>query len=257
VTSGEEHGVDGYSPRAVAAPREFGYVTWKHWVQEHFGECRRVDAIYFAAELAAAGVPDLAGRRVLEMGFGNGAFGAWAIDRGAMYAGIEVEDELLARAAAAGWRVARTIDDLEARTGPLAFDLVVAFDVFEHIEADQLPAVLGSCLSHLAPGGVLLARVPSGDSPFGRAIQHGDPTHRVVLGSHRIRHLAHSLGCELLQLRTPALPLCGLGVRTFLRRSLVLLAKAAVYPLVARLLMDDATAVVSPNLVFVMSKPKC
>lgn len=250
-----ERGMAGPGRRDVDAPQDSGYVAWKHWARERFGECRELDAVYYAAELAAAGVPGVEGRRVLEIGFGNGAFGAWAIERGAVYFGIEIEDELLARAAAAGWRIARSLDEIEAAAGPLSVDLVVAFDVFEHIEADQLPGMLGSCLSRLAPGGVLLARVPSGDSPFSRAIQYGDPTHRVVLGSHRIRHLAQSLGCELRQLREPVLPLRGLGTRVFLRRALARLVRAIVHPIISRVLMDDATAVVSPNLIFVMAKP--
>ena len=250
----ERPAVDTAAGPGAASP-SIGYVAWKHWAQERFGECTPADAVYFAAELAAAGLPDLTGRRVVEIGYGNGAFGAWAIARGADYAGTEIEDELIARGTAAGWRVARNVDELDAGAEHAGFDLIVAFDVFEHVEAAQLPELLAACLSRLAPGGLLLARVPSGDSPFGRAIQHGDPTHRVVLGSHRIRHLAASLGCELRQLREPALPLRGLGARTFLRRALARLVKAIVHPIVARVLMDDAGAIVSPNLVFVMVVP--
>jgi SAM-dependent methyltransferase len=255
MTPERERGTVDSEAATVAAAPAISYVAWKRWAQERFGEYTPSDAVYFAAELATAGLPDLAGRRVLEIGYGNGAFGAWAISRGAHYAGIEIEDELIARGAAVGWRVARSLEELDASGWSAGVDLVAAFDVFEHIDAAQLPELLAACLARLAPGGLLLARVPSGDSPFGRAIQHGDPTHRVVLGSHRVRHLAASLGCELRQLREPALPLRGLGTRTFLRRALARLVKAIVHPVVARVLMDDAGAIVSPNLVFVMAVP--
>lgn len=232
-----------------------GDVTWRGWSKEGFGVLAPADAAYYAAEMAAAGFGRIERLKVLEIGYGNGCFARWAIDNGADYFGLEIDEALLAWARAAGWRVAPSLEELETLVGPTRFDLVVAIDVLEHLSEDGLRRCLRSSMARLASNGRLLARVPSGDSPFARAIQYGDPTHRLVLGSQRIRRLATELGFELLALREPAYPLKGLGARVWIRRALARAVRRLAHAAVARLLMEDAGVIVSPNLVFVLANP--
>jgi len=104
--------------------------------------------------------------RVLEIGCGQGAFGARIAAR-AEYVGVEQDTE--------SWRVARdrvvpiggrvlngTIDVLED-TEP--FDLVCAFEVLEHIEDDV--GALEGWRSRLGPGGAVLVSVPAWPDRFG------------------------------------------------------------------------------------------
>ena len=74
------------------------------------------------------------------------------------------------------------------------FDLVVAFDVFEHWHKDELIANLGLLHALLAGDGLLLARFPNGHSPFGRVHQHGDMTHVTTLSSSSVAQLAQMTG---------------------------------------------------------------
>jgi len=54
------------------------YRDWKGWASEDFGKCNAESAVYFAKELRRCGFLSLADVRVIELGFGNGAFAAWA-----------------------------------------------------------------------------------------------------------------------------------------------------------------------------------
>lgn len=105
-------------------------------------------------------------------------------------------------------------------------------------------------------GGVLIARVPSGDSPFGRSIQHGDMTHQLALGSMAVQQLCAASGFSEVRCREPALPVWGLGWRVALRRILVHALRRLVFPVVERGLMGATGLVLTPNLVFVARRPR-
>ena len=105
---------------------------------------------------------------VLEMGCGQGGFGA-RLAQQHRYVGVEPD--------ATSCAVARTrIEPLggEIRQGDLAvvgedeqFDLVVAFEVIEHIEHDV--EALTGWAAHLRPGGWLLLSTPAWQKRFGPA----------------------------------------------------------------------------------------
>ena len=67
-----------------------GYEDWKQWGSDSFGKCDAVTAAYFSAELARAGINTCKGRRFFELGFGNGTFAGYVLDRGGEYVGSEV-----------------------------------------------------------------------------------------------------------------------------------------------------------------------
>lgn len=181
------------------------YRTWKNWQASDFGQPTRYQRHYFPAELARCGRPLPPGSCVLEIGFGNGAFLAWGRSRGWHMQGTEMNDQLVNAARDAGFDAwcTETLDPLpDAR-----FDLVVAFDVLEHIPQVQLPAVLLAIRRVLRPGGVLLARFPNADSPFGLGNQHGDPTHVTALGSGKVIYLCRQVDAELKHVGGEAEPL--------------------------------------------------
>jgi len=170
------------------------YADWKDWGAAGFGEADASTRAYFDGELRRAGLLPLAGKRVLEIGFGNGAFLAHAHSAGAAVSGTEAIDVLVERARAAGID-AHAVMDL-APFDDASFDAVVMFDVLEHIPQAELPAVLAGIRRKLKPGGTLIARFPNGDSPLSLAVQNGDPTHITYLGSEKIRFLLRQAGLE-------------------------------------------------------------
>jgi len=159
------------------------YRNWKNWTEDNFGRCDEWSSGYFTAELARIGMTD-GMLRVLELGFGNGRFLRFSRDRGYAVVGVEVNRELCKVASAAGFEVH---EDLSGVAGG-NFDVVCAFDVIEHIPQSELPTVFTAVRDALRPGGIFLSRFPNGDSPFGRAFQHGDLTHVTTLGSGKLWH---------------------------------------------------------------------
>lgn len=230
------------------------YRAWKVWQRETFGLCTLEQAVYFSEELRRSGIESVAGKDVLEIGFGNGGFATWAKNAGANYHGTEMIDELVVQGAAAGFSTYDARQPLEALVGKESVDLIVAFDVFEHLEMDTLLATLRSGCDALRPMGRIIARVPSGDSPFSRAIQHGDMTHHTTIGSSMVQQLAATAGLAVDCVREPAFPLWKLGIWVFLRRMLVAWVRAAIFGILRPALMGGGRPVLTPNMVFVLVK---
>jgi SAM-dependent methyltransferase len=225
------------------------YRRWKHWDEADFG---RIDqAPYYREELSKSGFPNLKGTRVLELGFGNGGFGVWSTSQGAEWVGTELDVELVERACKWGLRAFSGVDLNGGPRQYAPYDLIVAWDVIEHVPRSDLPNLLAECRSLLSPNGALLGRVPSGDSPFSAAIQSGDLTHSPALGSAAIRYLAHRCGFPRVEIRGAAFPIFGFGAVSAIRRSTVRFTDHLVHPFV-RILMRARDVVLTPNMVFTL-----
>ena len=182
---------------------EMNYEVWKEWGQDSFGRFDEHLACYYAAELKKCMLRHDARPRIMEVGFGNGAFLAYCRSRGYPICGVEIIDELVRRAREGGFEA---YNDISALPPGVSYDLIFAFDVLEHIEAEALARFLRELKAKLAPDGLLIARFPNGDSPFGRSNQYGDVTHKTVIGSGSIRHLAASTGFDVVYCGSPAVP---------------------------------------------------
>jgi len=170
------------------SPLYGAYADWKQWQGDFAADDRH--ARYFAAELDGFA---LRGMRVLEIGFGNGSFLAWAKAQGALVAGTEINAAMLQRAKEKGFdALPDALDALVAQRR--RFELIAAFDVFEHWDKAALLSNLTHIHALLEPGGALLARFPNGHSPFGRVFQYGDITHQSVLSASSIEQLARMTG---------------------------------------------------------------
>jgi SAM-dependent methyltransferase len=193
---------DGASPQYGQS-----YIGWKGWAPGKFAKLSRTQTIYFDAELRKARTRFAEGANVLEIGFGNGAFLAYARRRGWRPVGIEINPELVATARRSGFEavcgegLAQFADD--------HFDLVTAFDVLEHIAQDRIAGFLEDVRRVLKPGGIFLARFPNGDSPFGLVCQNGDVTHVSVIGSGKAGYFARAAGLQLVCIGGEARPILG------------------------------------------------
>ncbi len=231
------------------------YSDWKEWSAIDFAHFTKNEAIYYAAELKRVGFNELASLKCLELGFGNGTFDGWAISQEIAWSGIENQSELLDIAGGRGLNVFNSLEDATSFLGTGTIDLVVGFDVFEHLEAPEFIEVLKGVYSVLKPSEVLLARVPSGDSPFGRAIFHGDITHRIALGSSAIHQLASQTGFEVLDIGSPRFPIFGVGWVRSIRRGGIRLIQIFLSRLINLVFHSGQPCVITPNLVFVLRKP--
>lgn len=170
------------------------YLSWKNWKNESFGSCSPQKAAYYDALLSKTKM-QLSNIRVLEIGFGDGDFMAYARKKGWEISGLEMSQELITIAASKGYEVyqAEEINNLDENQ----FDIVVAFDVLEHVQQTDLAGFLDRVRDLLKSGGLFLAKFPNGDSPLGLACQNGDMTHVTIIGSGKVAYLAEKCGFEV------------------------------------------------------------
>lgn len=183
------------APAQAVASSYAGYEQWKGWSE--FFRCGAEDAEYFAGEMR--GLPPLAGRAVLEIGFGTGSFLAWARAQGATVTGIEINDRLLAEARREGVALLPPAFETVAADNAGRFDLIVAFDVFEHLDLQEIHARLRAAETMLKPGGHLVLRFPNGQSPFGLVPQNWDATHKTALSRYKLEQIGFGTRFETVR----------------------------------------------------------
>jgi SAM-dependent methyltransferase len=132
------------------------------------------------------------------------------------------------------------------------FDLIVAFDVLEHMMVEEIADFLSLAASLLNPGGRLLARFPNGSSPIGAFYQAGDITHVTVLSAPRIRQIGLSVGLDLKAAFNAARPLVGTG-RSALAQKARYLVRDAIEIFVGRLYFGKVVPL-DPNITVVLGK---
>lgn len=149
----------------------------------------------FAAELQRAKIHPPA--RILEIGFGRGHFLDWAGKNGYEVSGVEIIEEFVRKARDRGHVV--FTGTVQAVIDPgNQYDLIVAFDVFEHLSIPEIIDLLQFTKQILSKDGVVLARFPNGSSPFGAHYQNGDATHSTALSGTRIGQIALVAGMRLV-----------------------------------------------------------
>lgn len=188
---------------------EDGYLHYqelKGWDEAPFMQPDRTDALFFEHYLGRA---VHAGALVAEVGFGNGNFLGWAVERGARVFGSEVQVAARDKAAAAG--VGLLPLDFAAWHGALPgrLSVIAAIDVMEHLTREQNAALLATAARLLEPGGLFFARFPNGQSPLSLSIQHGDQTHISVLSAPIVEQMARGLALEVVTAGRPFRPYAG------------------------------------------------
>jgi hypothetical protein len=128
------------------------------------------------------------------MGFGNGSFSSWVIENGGVYFGFELIPDLVTWGTDLGLDVFDGHVRFDEVLSAESVDYVVAWDVFEHLSIEEIGSKLCECYTALKSGGRIVARVPSGDSPFSGPLQNGDITHKTSIGSSMVRQLATEHG---------------------------------------------------------------
>ena len=117
-------------------------------------------------EVLAEAVP-FEGRRVLEVGCGDGRLLGWLAGKSALAVGLDPNTAQLARAtvsAGAGLLVHATGERLPFATA--AFDLVVCFNSLHHVPVDRQGAALAEAARVLRAGGDLLVAEPLSEGPW-------------------------------------------------------------------------------------------
>ncbi len=171
-----------------------GYEDWKGW--DSFFTYTSQDREYFSGELKGI---DLSGKNVLEIGFGSGSFLAWAKDSGANITGIEIGKKSCEAAKKAGVELLPADFENVAAMHTEQFDVIVAFDVFEHFTLNEIQMRIKAAAMMLRAGGFLILRFPNGQSPFGLAPQNADITHREALSKEKMEQICHGTSFKIIR----------------------------------------------------------
>jgi len=194
------------------------YHAWKGWKSLRNAENDVARAI---VELEMAKIRPPA--RLLEVGYGDGAFLRRARALGYECAGLERDPSMVEKLEAEGIDARAGTPDQFARR---KFDLIAAFDVFEHIHIPELIAYLRDLSDLLDEHGRLVARFPNMASPFGLANQYGDATHVTALSAGSFTQLARLAGLEPVRIANGATVLRGnSGIRALLKPLSLLVRK--------------------------------
>ncbi len=232
-----------------------GYIRWKSWDADEFGIVTAKDNAVFSHETRRAGVKLSNETLVLEIGFGNGTFAAWVKSKAACYVGTESNPELVDRAKRAGIEAYPATFDTSTIANGRSFSLIAIFDVLEHLEKEEIIAILGSSSRCLASNGRIIIRVPSGDSPYSGHLMHGDLTHKTHLGSFAFYQLATLSGLKVISIHNAAYPIFGLGLPTTIRRLFIAPARIMADAIIRSIYYAGEPAVIAPNLVAVLGLP--
>ncbi|MBU6229242.1 MAG: class I SAM-dependent methyltransferase [Cyanobacteria bacterium REEB459] len=192
------------------------YLKWKRWDEQTFGNLKKNNSVYFSTEISRLKDKLPKTVKVLEIGFGNGSFLTFARTRGWDISGTEVNRELIEIAKQNGFDVYES-EDLTCFSDK-TFDLIVAFDVLEHIPQSVLESFIFQVKRVLKDGGFFVARFPNGDSPFGLKVQNGDMTHVTTIGSGKIFYLGAKTNMDVVFLGGRAEPIIGMTGLPLLHR---------------------------------------
>lgn len=200
---------------SVVDPYGESYLKWKAWGAE-FANLKKTEAAYFKAEIDRTDHKFPEKSKVLEIGFGNGKFLKYAREKGWDIFGTEVNEALVDAAQEAGF-VANHTDNLSNFKDD-TFDLIIAFDVLEHIPQDFLPIFITEIKRVLKDGGYFIARFPNGDSPLGLINQNGDVTHVTTIGSGKAHYFANKANMKVVFVGGEAQPLLGTSCFYFMHQ---------------------------------------
>lgn len=226
------------------------YLKWKSWGGNKFASLSKNENSTFACETSRTKHPLPKNSKVLEVGFGNGSFLAFAKRKEWDVTGTEVNAELVETARSNGFKVELT--DTLSIFPDNSFDLIVAFDVLEHIPQDLLPNFIADAKRILKKGGCLIARFPNGDTPFGLLYQNGDITHVTYLGSGKVKYFAAQFDLDIVYLGGEAQSIFDTSLKHAIHRLVALPFKMVINFFVNTIIFPGAkVAFCSPNMTVV------
>lgn len=168
------------------------YSQWKGWLTDTpFGELSSTQNQYYQIQLDKLRIP-YKNINVLEIGFGNGGFLKFLLNNNCKVEGIEIQQSLLEAAKIFGIPAKNSINDTEGN-----FDLIVAFDVLEHLTINELQHFFSKCKSLLKKDGSMVFRFPNAESFAGLGAQNGDFTHITAIAQSKLDQLVKPHGLKI------------------------------------------------------------
>ena len=133
---------------------------------------------------------------ILEIGSGYGVFGYFIQKAGYNnYIGIDASESQVADAKRFGINITLSnIFDYLTNIDDNTINLIIAIDVIEHFQKEELSKLADEFYRVLSDDGIVITHQPNGESPFGGGIRYGDFTHELAFTSSSISQLFLSSG---------------------------------------------------------------
>jgi 2-polyprenyl-3-methyl-5-hydroxy-6-metoxy-1,4-benzoquinol methylase len=192
---------------------------------------------------------------ILDVGCGQGQLLRLLLAEGhSDVMGIDTSAEQVELASRLGTPYVHEANVLEfARENEGRFGCVVAVDLIEHFDRDNVLPLFNALRAMLRPGGRLIVRTPNGVSPFHGRILFGDLTHGVAYTHRMLEQIAARTGFASVT-SYPCRP-AGTRVKTLARRALWRLIEMLV---TVALIAETGVVrghIVTQNLVAVLTAP--
>jgi len=169
----------------------------------------------YRAELGSL-LPSDKKARIVDLGCGSGFLLQFLIGEGYQNVlGVDTSDEQVEFAKGQGLPVvqADVFDFLRANKN---FDLIMATDVLEHLNKDEIVEFLSAIYDALKPLGSVVIRTVNASSIYGMTLLYWDFTHEVAFTDKSLRQILMACGFERISVSETRAPF-GLRPKRFLR----------------------------------------
>lgn len=169
------------------------YIDWKNWEADSFAKTSKLEEAYFNNIFKLLKLKKSS--KILEIGFGNGSFLGYAVSQKFNYDGIESNENLVDLAIDNNFSAYTSLDKINRET---KYDLIILFDVIEHINADVVEEFFKEMNVHLEETGSIFLRFPNGSSPLGLGNQHGDVTHCNIVTLPKLNYWCYNSDLKVI-----------------------------------------------------------
>ena len=172
------------------------YIDWKNWDKDSFAKTSKLEETYFNNIVKLLKLKKSS--KILEIGFGNGSFLGYATRLKFNYVGVESNQNLVDLAINKNFSAYTSLDKIDKKS---KYDLIILFDVIEHINSDAVEEFFSEMKVHLEETGSIFLRFPNGSSPLGLGNQHGDVTHCNVVTLPKLNYWCYNSDLKVILYR--------------------------------------------------------
>ena len=167
------------------------------YVSTHFAHVRRADLdgirrdFPFFRRHVLPHLPRDPGAAILDIGCGYGPMLYTLSQHGYRnVTGVDISPEQVQLAHRLGIEGVQQADVLaHLQRKPATYDVVLAFDLLEHMSKSELLELVDAVAAALRPGGRFIVQTINAESPFAGRLRYGDLTHELAFTSRSITQL--------------------------------------------------------------------
>ena len=198
-------------------------------------------------------LPEYKNSKIIDVGCGNGSIIWWLQQNGFVNTwGIDISAEQIETGRTLGVKNIEQADLTEFLNEKKNFyNLVIARDIIEHLDKENIVECLSSCYESLTKDGKIIIQAPNAESPFFGRIRYGDFTHYAAFTFSSLSQLLRLVGFTEVQCYPTAPRIHG---TTLFIRSILWKVVEALYKFLLFVEIGRGKKIVSQNIIAVAKK---